>query len=92
MSRFEKIKEILVRYDVKPSYSQTAVYNASISSFRESLARRIIDAITSGEPGVNEIKDANPYTSLESRITIDKSRAWEEGVNWAIKELTKAEK
>jgi len=35
----------------------------------------------------DQIKKANPYTSLRSRIVIDKSQAWEEGVQWALKTL-----
>lgn len=47
MSRIDDYVKILTRFDVKPSYSQTAVYNASIEGFRKTLARRIYEV---GQP------------------------------------------
>lgn len=53
MSRYNQINEILVRFDVKPSYSQTAVYNASVASFRNTLTHRIMDVGMPTEKSVN---------------------------------------
>jgi hypothetical protein len=78
----DKVMEILIRFDVKPSYAQTAVYNQSIGGFRQKITDAICslslptdaDQFTKGyEQGLEHGKNESLPTLSEGEI----DKLWE---------------